>query len=260
MTDIVKQIKEEIKKEMEETESYISRFSIGEAKIDENLSKLKENFEKLEREGENLRKIWHEEVDNIFNTLTSTIRTMKNKRLGALKSHQSLLQDSGPKLAHIMTENKKILKSNKVIDVTSYKSKLKEFTNIPTDVNTRTPALNSNILMGSELSIELAEYKATLKQTSISSLKDEVSFLSVRKLLEKAKVIANIPSGIKPLYSVSCVGTDEAWLRCEGRTLRRIDIHGSVKDEVITECVGCPADISVTRRGNCFTVITLAEL
>ncbi|XP_062586581.1 E3 ubiquitin-protein ligase TRIM45-like [Saccostrea cucullata] len=175
MADIVKKIKEEIKKEMGVTESYISRFTLGEAKIDQKISNLIQKFESLEKEEENLRKTWHEEVDNIFNTLQSTIGTMKNGRFKALKSHQSSLQNLGKKLANIMKENKKILKSNQVTDVTSHKSKLKEFKDIPIDVDVMIPALNNNTVKGSELSIDLPEYKVMLRQISISSLTDEVS-------------------------------------------------------------------------------------
>ncbi|XP_062586555.1 uncharacterized protein LOC134248158 isoform X2 [Saccostrea cucullata] len=236
-------------KETEETETYISKFTMGEAKMDQKISKLEENFENLEIEGENLRKIWHEEIDIIFNTLQSTIRTMKDKRVRTLKSHQSLLQNSGSNLELIVKENKKILKSNKVTDITSHRSKLKEFRKIPTDVDVTIPALKSNTVKGSEFSIELAEYKATLKQTPISNLTDEFSVLSVRKLLDKAKVINSIPSGINPLRSVICIGSNEAWVHGKDTTLRCIDIQGSVTDMVNTKCDPSPSDLSVTRQG-----------
>ncbi|XP_061192590.1 tripartite motif-containing protein 2-like [Saccostrea echinata] len=249
VAEIVQQMKEEIKKETEEIESFISRFTISGVNIDQKISNMTEKFKTMEKEGENLRKTWHQEVDNIFNTLQSTIRKMKDKRLTALRSHQSRLQDSGSKLALITKENKKILKSNKVFDVTNCKSEIGEFRNIPTDVDVMIPSLKMNTVQGKELSIELGEYKATLTQTSISSLSDDVSILSVRKLLDKAKVIASFPSGIKPLGSIICIGTNEAWARGVDIFIRRIDIHGSLKEKITTECDPYPADISVTRQG-----------
>ncbi|XP_062581656.1 uncharacterized protein LOC134243428 [Saccostrea cucullata] len=249
MSEVVQQMKEEIKKETEEIESFISRFALSGANIDLKISKMTEKFETMEREGENLRKSWHEEVDNIFDTLQSTIRKMKDGRLTALRSHQSRLHDSGTKLARITKENKKILKSNKVSDVTSYKSELTDFRDIPTDVDVKIPSLNSNTVQGRELSIELGEYKATLTQTSISSLTDEVSILSVRKLLDKAKVIATIPSRIKSLRHIICTRNNEAWACSGDRFIRRIDIRGSIKEKIATKCKPSPNEISVTRKG-----------
>ncbi|XP_061179541.1 E3 ubiquitin-protein ligase TRIM71-like [Saccostrea echinata] len=249
MADIIKQSKEIIEKETGEIETFMSKFNLGEAKMDQRISKLLEQFENLEREGENLRKTWHEEVDNIFNTLQSTIRTMKDNRLKALKSHQSLLKNSGTKLALIMKENKNILKSNKVTDVTSYKSQVKEFMEIHTDVDVTIPSLKSQTVKGSDLSLELAEYKATLRQTSLSNLTDEESFLFVKQILENVEVIASIPSEMKPLGSVICVETNEAWVCSSDKTLKRIDIHGSVKDMITAACETFPNDISVTREG-----------
>ncbi|XP_062579927.1 uncharacterized protein LOC134241935 [Saccostrea cucullata] len=249
MSEIVQQMKEEIKKETEEIEKFISRFALTGADIDQKISNLTEKFKTMEREGENLRKSWHEEVDSIFDTLQSTISKMKDRRLTTLRSHQSRLQDSGTKLARITKENKKILKSNKVSDVTSYKSELKEFRDIPTDVDVKIPSLNSNTVQGRELSIELEEFKATLTQISLSSLTDEVSILSVRKLLEKAKVIASIPSGIKPLGALVCTGTNETWAYGGDKFIRCIDIKGSLKEKITTECEPYPGDISVTRQG-----------
>ncbi|XP_062581659.1 E3 ubiquitin-protein ligase TRIM36-like [Saccostrea cucullata] len=249
MSEVVQQMKEEIKKETEEIESFISRFVISGANIDQKISNLTEKFKTMEREGENLRKTWHEEVDNIFDTLQSTIRKMKDRRLAALRSHQSRLQDSETNLQCITKENKKILKSNKVSDVTSYKSELKDLRDIPTDVDVKIPSLNSNTVQGRELSIELGEYKATLTQTSLSSLTDEVSNLSVRKLLDKVKIIASISTGIKPLGPIICIGTNEVWACGEDKVIQRIDIHGSLKDKITTDCEPYPSDISVTRQG-----------
>jgi hypothetical protein len=48
--------------------------------------------------------------------------------------------------------------------------------------------------------------------------------------------VATIPTGVKPLYDVACVGVDEAWVTGGGETIRRIDIHGSVRDTVTCIC------------------------
>ncbi|XP_062612551.1 uncharacterized protein LOC134274302 [Saccostrea cucullata] len=249
MSEVVQQMKEEIKTETEEIEFLISRLTISGASIDQKISNMTEKFKTMEREGENLRKTWHKEVDNIFDTLQLTIRKMKNRRLSAFKTYQSMLQNSASNLGLKTKENKKILKSNKVSDVQNYKSDLKDFRDIPIDVDMKIPSLKINTVQGGELSIELGEYKATLTQTSISSGTEDISVLYVRKLLDKAQVIANIPSGIIPLGTIICIGSNEVWACGEDKFIRRINIRGFMKDMINTECKPCPNDISVTRQG-----------
>ncbi|XP_056001411.1 E3 ubiquitin-protein ligase TRIM71-like [Ostrea edulis] len=223
------------KKKNEETESKIS---ITRAECDE-----------LETEKEKLRKFWHQEVDTIFNTLGSLMESLKENHLAALISHQSKINNCIPDMIQTVQRNKEILKSKRVFEVTNHKSKLAAFRNMPTDIDVKLPSLKTNIAQGRELSLELGEYKVSLTQTTLSSLTGEVSYLSLQKLLEQAKSITTIPTGVNPLYNVACVGVDEAWVSGKDKTIRRVDIHGSVQDTVTTTCKPWPCDITVTRQG-----------
>ncbi|XP_062593638.1 uncharacterized protein LOC134255143 [Saccostrea cucullata] len=140
-------------------------------------------------------------------------------------------------------ENKKILKSNKVSGVNNYQSKLKEYRNIPQIPDLSLPSLQTNTVLGRELSIELGEYKATLTQTSLSSLTD----LSVKELLEEARLIANIPTNVKNLLKIVCVGSAEVWVNGTDKMICCVDIHGAVQDTVTSTCNRFPNDITVTR-------------
>ncbi|XP_061186772.1 uncharacterized protein LOC133194888 [Saccostrea echinata] len=144
-------------------------------------------------------------------------------------------------------QNKEILKSNKVDEVTNYKSILMEYRKICADNDLSVLVLQTNTEKGRELSIELGEYKATMTQTSLSNLTEDVTYLSMRDLLKKARVIATIPTGVKPLFRVACVGSDKAWVSGEDTTIRCVNIHGSVQENV--RCVISPDDISVIREG-----------
>ena len=66
-------------------------------------------------------------------------------------------------------------------------------------------------------------------------------------LMSKVRVICTIPTTYKPLYGVACVGEAEAWICGKNKTITRIDIHGAVKDTVVTTCQDGPDGISVTR-------------
>ncbi|XP_048741733.2 E3 ubiquitin-protein ligase TRIM71-like [Ostrea edulis] len=242
--------KKQLEKETKEIEStIIPQYKKKNEETESKISIIMAKFEELDKEKENHRKFWHQEVDTIFNTLGSLIKFKKENHLAALKSHQSKINNCIPDMIQTVQQNKMIMKSKKVSAITNYKSKLQEYRNMPTDIDVKLPTLKTNTVQGRELSLELGEYKASLTQTTLSSLTEEVSYLSLQKLLEQAKSITTIPTGVNPLHHVACVGVDEAWVSGGDKTIRRVDIHGSVRDTVTTTCQYCPNHITVTRQG-----------
>ncbi|XP_062614725.1 E3 ubiquitin-protein ligase TRIM71-like [Saccostrea cucullata] len=250
MQEIFNEKKQEIIKENQEIESIIiPKYRKKMDNIAGKISKSTAKFDELEKEAEKNRKLWHQEVDNIFNNLSSLIKSMRENNLTSLQSHQSKLKNLIPDMMQTVEQNKGILKTNRVSDVNNYKSKLTEYKNMPADIDVEIPSLNTHTVQGRELSISLEKYKATLTQSALSSLTDEVSHLAMTELLDKARVIATIPTGVKPLWRVACVGTDEAWVSGNDKVIRRVDIRGSLQESVTTTCKYNPSDISVTKQG-----------
>ncbi|XP_061186776.1 E3 ubiquitin-protein ligase TRIM45-like [Saccostrea echinata] len=206
--------KREIQKENHEIESsIIPKYKKQNEDAEKHITKSMEKIDEMEKEIEKHINVWHQE-----------------------------------NLIKKVQENKKMLKSNKVSEVTNYKSKVKEYRNIPADIYVSIPTLKTNTVQGKELSIELGECKATLSQTSLSNLTEEVSYLSMKEFVDKVRVIATIPTGAEsPL--VVCVGADKAWVTGKYNTLTCVDIHGSVHETITTTCLDSPNDISVTRQG-----------
>ena len=68
-------------------------------------------------------------------------------------------------------------------------------------------------------------------------------------LLDSARVLRTIrPSKpYKHLRRIVCLGAAEAWVIGEKANVKRIDIHGSVKEKV--RCQNIPSDISLTEKG-----------
>ena len=65
--------------------------------------------------------------------------------------------------------------------------------------------------------------------------------------MDQVRVIATISTNYKPLSGVACVGGAEAWIFGNNKTIKGIDIHGTVRDTVTTTGLSCPGGISVTR-------------
>ncbi|XP_061186768.1 uncharacterized protein LOC133194883 [Saccostrea echinata] len=243
--------KKNIQRENHEIESNIIPSYM---KKNENIEKDKElamkKFDEVEKEIKRHRKLWHQEVGSIFNKLRSLLKSMRDNQLAVLKTHQTKLKNLIPDMIKTVQENKEILKSNKVAKITNFKSRLMEYRNIGLDIYVSVPALQTNTVQGRELSIELGEYKATLTQSSdssLSNLTDEVSYLSARELLDRARIITTFPIAVKPLYRLACSGSDKAWVSGENNTVDCLDINGSILETV--SCKTHPEDISVTKNG-----------
>jgi hypothetical protein len=142
------------------------------------------------------------------------------------------------------------MKSKKVSELNNFQSKVEGYRNMPADTNIKVPSLKIIANEGRQLDVEFEDYKASLTQTTPSSLTEEASHLSLQKVLDEAKLITTIRSGVIPLWGVVCVGVDEAWVSGKEQSIKRLDKHGSEQDIVTTTCKTWPNDITVTREGD----------
>lgn len=243
IAEVVRQKKEKIKRDTQELESIFSpRFLKGIADVEPMITKTAKKYGELEKESEHLRTTWHQEVDQIFDAIHSSISSMKEDDLTTLKRHQYRLQGLEQEVKSIINKNKEILKSNKVDEVASYKSKLDDYRNIATHIDVTIPELKTNIVLEREHRVELGEYKARLTRTSLTSL-------AVTDLLDRVRVIATIPTEHGSPLGVACVGTDEAWIINPDNTIRLFDIRGSFLGAEKT-FTGWLSGMTVTRRGD----------
>jgi hypothetical protein len=252
IADVIAKMKENIKRETEVIESsLITKNKSSDADVEKKISKSKARYSDFEKEAKDKRKIWHIEIDNIFDNLESLIQSFKDQEITILKSCQSKLRSQNSSMIQTVQENKKILKSNNVSDINNYRSKLTEFRAIPQVPDVMSPSLNTNSVQGREFSLELGDYRATLTQIALSlpSLTDEVLYSSGQELIKKAKVIAKIRTNVKQLHRVVCVGSDRAWISGIDRVIHSVDIHGTVQATVTSTCKNYPDDITVNRQG-----------
>ncbi|XP_061183324.1 uncharacterized protein LOC133191593 [Saccostrea echinata] len=247
---IIAMKKEIIKREAEEIEVIISKHAAQEAYAENKISKTITHFAALGKQATDQRNQWHLEVDNIFNKIESLIQSLRDHHITTLQSCQFQLRIQNSSMSQTVQEKKEILKSYNVSDVTNYKSRLDEYKTIPQIPDLPFPSLQTNTVQGREISIELGEYKTTLTQTSLSSLTDEISFSTVKELLEEARVIANIQTNVKNLFKVACVGSNKAWVSGKDKMLTCIDLHGAVQDTVTSTREFFPNDITVNTHGD----------
>nr|XP_022303445.1 uncharacterized protein LOC111111012 [Crassostrea virginica] len=236
-----------IKSDTEEMKAkLIPKYQKEDVEIGKDISKTKSKIDDLGKESKKLRKLWHQEVDKIFDKIDSLSQSLTEKNLNTLQEFHNKITDLISEMNTIVKQNEKLFTSNKLTEVNKYQSKLNEYQEFPEHADMELPSLKSNIDQGKELIIEIGGFRATLKQMSPPSPSADVSRLTtgIGKLM--GQVIATIPTNYKPLYGVACVGVAEAWIYGQNKTISRIDIHGTVRDTVTTTCLTQPGGISVT--------------
>ena len=229
-----------IKSDKEEIQAkLIPKYQKKDVEIGKKISKTKSKLDDLGNESKKLRKLWHQEVDKIFDKIDSLGQSLTEKNLYALQEYHNKIRDLISEMKTIVKQNEKLFNSNTLSEIIKYQSKLNEYENVPEHVDLELPSLRSNTDQGKELIIEIGDYRATLKQMSQPSL--------IGKLMNQVRVIATIPTDYKPLLGIACVGEAETWIYGDNKTITRIDIHGTVRDTVTTPCLQCPGGISVTK-------------
>ncbi|XP_078330162.1 uncharacterized protein LOC111116726 isoform X1 [Crassostrea virginica] len=239
-----------IKSDTEELKAkIIPKYKKEDHKIGNSISKTKSKIEDLGKESKKLRKIWHQEVDNIFDKIDSLGQSLGDEILNALQGYHIKIRNLISEMNTIVKQNEKLSISNNILEVNKYHSKINKYQDFPEHVDLKFPFLDSNIDTGKELTIEMGGYRVTLKEISQPSLSTDVSRLTtgIGKLMDKVRVNATIPTTYSALWGVACVGEAEAWIYGANETITRIDKHGAVKDTFIITCQNGPNDISVTR-------------
>lgn len=241
-----------IKSETEEIKSkIIPEYQNQCADIENQISKAKLKLENLTKESKQLRKLWHQEVDTIFDTIDSISLSLGEENINSLQAYHTEIKNLISDINKTIQENAKLLISKSVSEVKSYQSKLKEYRDFPRKMEVNLPSLISNIDEKRDLSIGIGEFRATLKQVSQQRQSGNASLSPARfgEIMDQAKVIVNSPVNYSTLRGVACVGESEAWIYGSGRNITRVDIYGAVKDKVVTTDPSGPGDISVTREG-----------
>lgn len=249
LEELVEIRKREIEKEVEELESkIIQKFKEVNAMISNKIDYVATEYAILEQKLEELRKMWHQEVNKMFNTLGSLISSKKNMSINDLTNQQTNIAKLTSDMIETVQHNKQIMQTKNASKVTDYESKSKEFINIPKDVAVEIPFLKTNIVTENELSIEIGDFKAILTKTSLSHRSDNDPNLQTTELPDEAKMLTIIPTENDSLIRIACTELNEAWVCGEKQTITRIGLEGDVKETVPTKCLYWPDDIAVTNR------------
>lgn len=172
IAELVERKKQEIQKDTDEIEEQIlTDCKKTVAELPDKLKQITADITKTEQETEKLRKIWHQEVDDIFDKMASMFAASKNKHSETLTKQEIKMKTSIQSMNQTLQRNKAILTSNNASDFTDYKSELDSYRGININtyafINSTKPILKVNTVRGKNMSIEVEKTKASLTLTSL---------------------------------------------------------------------------------------------
>lgn len=168
--ELVERKKQEIQKDTDEIEAKIlTDCKKTVAELPAKLKQITAEITKTEQETEKLRKLWHQEVDDIFDKMASVFAAAKNKHSETLKTQEINMKTSIQSMNQTLQRNKAILTSNNAADFTDYKSELNSYRGINTCafIDSTKPILKVKTVRGENMSIEVEKTKASLTLTSL---------------------------------------------------------------------------------------------
>nr|XP_022297008.1 tripartite motif-containing protein 3-like [Crassostrea virginica] len=238
LEEILEKKKEIIRKEKQKTEANIlSKYQTRDDNIKTQILKVNAEFAKMKTNMERLRKLWHQEVDDIFDKANNLINSWRDIKISSSSTLQTQIKNKIPEVKQALKHQTEVLKSNDASRIYDFKSNLEELKEIPEVDDVTCLSLIEKTEQGQELQIEIEEFRATLSQKCPSIRADHAFYHSTKQLLDEAEIIFTIPVVCNKLRNVVCVGLDEAWITGYDESIKRVDVKGSVKETVATKAI-----------------------
>ncbi|XP_062603325.1 E3 ubiquitin-protein ligase TRIM36-like [Saccostrea cucullata] len=196
---------------------------------------------------------WHKVIDIVEKNKISNIEEMKQKHLEALKEKESEINRNISKAKQFILDLKKMLDSNDISLVTTYKSSNAVFRTLPPKVTAAVPSFSFE-KVNKELISDLFGSLSTLsfiKEERASTMKtpEAESCPPVKPLLDEPEVINIIDTGYKYLNSVTCLGDEEIWTCGNSKVMKLYNLQGKLLKSIQTKSKIPPREIAVTEYG-----------
>ena len=112
-----------IKSDTEEMKAkLIPKYQKENVEIGKKISKNKSKIEDLVKESKKLRKLWHQEMDKIFDKIDSLSQSLTKKNLNALKEYHNTIRGLISEMNTLVKQNEKHFTSNKLSEDEKYQS------------------------------------------------------------------------------------------------------------------------------------------
>ncbi|XP_078331532.1 uncharacterized protein LOC144625203 [Crassostrea virginica] len=190
----------------------------------------------LDKQGEAL----HTEIDTIIQGMKSEIDDMDAQHIAAIDEQENAINHTIPEITKIILHLKRLLErlqdklnTSDVCLVSEYTSRTEEFRNLPAQFQVTLPTFTPQEINREQIHQQIG---------SLSKL--AITY----PLLDEPRILTDIQTEYRGLYSVSCLSDSELWTRgYDDNILRLYNLQGELLRSVQTKSGNWPWDIAVTR-------------
>ncbi|XP_078337018.1 uncharacterized protein LOC111138127 isoform X2 [Crassostrea virginica] len=175
------------------------------------------------------------EIDNIMQKIRSEIADMDAQHMAAIDKQEETIKLTINETKQIILDLRRLLDTRDVRIVSKYKSRNKEFRRLPAQFQVTLPIFTPQ---------EINREQMLQQFGSLSALAITYPFI------DKPRVIADIQTEYKLLYSMSCLSDSELWTCGNNKIIRLYSLQGEMVKSVQTFSSNDPWDVSVTRSGD----------
>ena len=175
------------------------------------------------------------EIDNIMQKIRSEIADMDAQHMAAIDKQEETIKLTINETKQIILDLRRLLDTRDVRIVSKYKSRNKEFRRLPAQFQVTLPIFTPQ---------EINREQMLQQFGSLSALAITYPFI------DKPRVIADIQTEYKLLYSMSCLSDSELWTCGNNKIIRLYSLQEEMVKSVQTFSSNDPWDVTMARSGD----------
>ncbi|XP_022327045.2 uncharacterized protein LOC111126590 [Crassostrea virginica] len=183
----------------------------------------------LDKQGEAL----HTEIDTIIQGMKSQIDDMDAQHIEAIDQQEVAINRTIPEITQIILDLKRLLDTSDVCLVSEYTSRTEEFRDFPAWFHVTLPTFTPQEINREQIHQQIGSWSEP----------------AITFLLDEPRILTDIQTEYRDLYSVSCLSDSELWT-CGDNILRLYNLQGELLRSIRTKSGNWPEDIAVTRSGD----------
>lgn len=242
-----------LKIDLEELKKYIyPKYQEIASSISEQKANLGENYRQLSASLNKRGREWHRRIDNIIKGLQSDINDIEAKHLTVLNKHEDEIATSISEITQSIVDLKKLLHSNDINYVNTYKSRTVDFKRLPPKLVVSFPKFSFQRIDREKLFKQFGSLTAfSIKTEERKPIGVEFSRTasSDRPLLLKPETLATIETRYDHLHGVTCLSDEQIWTLGNNNVIKLFNLNGKLLETFHTNLGNLQSNISITRRG-----------
>nr|XP_034330231.1 E3 ubiquitin-protein ligase TRIM71-like [Crassostrea gigas] len=251
---IIERKMKHLQRDLEELDKFIHpKYKEIASNIPVQKAELSKNSQKLTTAIDKQGEVWHREIDTIITNLKSNVEEMESKHLPILNKQENEITRSISEIEQTIAELKKLLDSNDVSLVSTYRSRIDEFRRLPPKLKVSLPNFTPQKINTEQLDKQfglLSPFSITTEEHGYSLKTSEAGSSPLKPLLDEPRIISTIQTQDKYLKSVTCYSDEEIWMCYSNKIMYLYNLRGELVKSVQTKSRNDSQDIAVTKSGD----------